>query len=86
MTCKDTIQDMTMKCNNENTKNTMSILIYKLLHILIHILKLIFILILIHKPLHKIRHTPYFWQCVATIQCNDNMKIRNKERLDEYQS
>ena len=82
MTCKDTIQDMTMKCNNENTKNTMSILIYKLLHIL----KLIFILILIPKPLHMIRHTPYFWQRVVTIQCNDNMKIRNKERLDEYQS
>ena len=42
MTRKDTIQDMTMKkYNNENTKNTMSILIHKL--------------ILIHKPLHKIR-------------------------------
>ena len=73
MTRKDTIQDMTMKkYNNKNTKNTMSILIHKL--------------ILIHKPLHKITHTPYFWQCVATIQCDDNMKIRNKERLDEYQS
>ena len=42
MTRKDTIQDMTMKkYNNKNTKNTMSILIHKL--------------ILIHKPLHKIR-------------------------------